>query len=406
MHNIIKVAGIATLMFLAGCANPTESTSTSLHEELLVLDTHLDTPLRMMYPGFDITRRHDPELDYSSVDLPRMREGGLDGGFWVIWTPQGPLTPEGYANARDMAILRANRTREMLARHPEHFEIALRAADASRIAAAGKRIVYQSIENAYPLGEDLSLMDTFYKLGVRMISPVHSRNNQFADSSTDVSGTPFGGLSPLGEALVRKANDIGMILDGSHAHDRTLEQMIDLSATPIVLSHTGAKDVFNHPRNIDDALLKKLAASGGVIQMNALGAYMRTLRAMPERWQAYGALDARYPEPRLMTAAQEARYFIEKREIDAGFDKQSATFEDYMDHFLHVLRLIGPDHVGVGADWDGGGGVDGMRDITALPKITERLLAEGYSRADLEKIWGGNVLRVLAEVEEFAQRER
>ncbi len=390
-------------LVLGACANA-QVADDNLHDSLLVLDTHLDTPLRMMYPGFDITARHDPLTDFSSVDLPRMREGGLDGGFWVIWTPQGPLTAAGYATARDSALLRATRTREMLARHEAHFEIALKSADAQKIVAADKRVVYQSIENAYPLGEDLSLLDTFYDLGVRMIGPVHSRNNQFADSSTDVSGTPFGGLSPLGESLIRRANEIGMIIDGSHAHDKALEQMIELSATPIVLSHSGAKALFSHPRNVDDRLLKKLADRGGVIQMNALGAYMKTLSSVSERWQAESQLQAEYPEPRLMSAEQEADFFAAKRELAKQFPGEYADFEDYMAHFLYVLELIGPDHVGVGADWDGGGGVAGMMDITALPKITERLLAEGYSREDLAKIWGGNVLRVLAEVEAYASR--
>ncbi len=379
-----------------------QSASGALHERLLVLDTHLDTPARMEYPGFSIVERHSHSHDFSQVDLPRMKDGGLDGGFWVIFTRQGELTSQAYENARDSALLRAVVIQQMLAEHPEHFGRAVRAEDARKIVADGKRVVFQSIENAYPIGTDLSLLDTFYKLGVRMVGPVHSANNQFADSSTDANGQVHNGLSELGKQLIVRANKLGMIVDGSHAHDEALIQMIELSKSPIILSHTGATDVFAHPRNINDALLKRLADSGGVIQMNALGAYMKEMPGNSDRWAQLGALAGRYPPAAQMSLEQAQAYFAERRALERQFDIEPANFEDYMEHFLHVLKLIGPDHVGVGADWDGGGGVAGMQDISAIPKITERLLAEGYSEADIAKIWGGNVIRLLEEAEKFA----
>ncbi len=389
----------------AGDATPQAAMSPAraLHERLIVMDSHLDTPALLERPGFDITERHDPILDYSQVDLPRMIEGGLDGGFWVIYTPQGPLTPAGYASARDSALLRAVAIQRMLAAHPDHFAQATRAADAERIHAEGKRIVYQSIENSYPLGEDLSMLETFYDLGVRMVGPVHFANNQFADSATDLEGPEWQGLSPLGEDLVREANRLGMIVDASHAHDLAFDDMLALSATPIVLSHSGTSALYDHPRNIDDERLKKLAASGGVIQMNALGAYLKALQQAPARQAAMTALreemaamgDAPSPE-------QTAALLQKRREIDAQFPPAMADFEDFMEQVLHALELIGPDHVGIGADWDGGGGVIGMRDISAFPLITERLLAEGYTEADLAKIWGGNLIRLLQAAEDHA----
>ncbi len=396
---IVAVAAVLTALQCSG------QSAREIHEQLLVLDTHLDTPARMEYADFNILERHSP-LDESQVDLPRMREGGLDGGFWVIFTRQGALQPKTYAAARDSALLRAVRIREMLARHGQHFTAATDASDAARIAAAGRRVVYQSIENAYPLGEDLSLLETFYELGVRMISPVHSSNNQFADSSTDPRGQRWSGLSPLGRELVQEANRIGMIVDGSHAHDETLDQLIELSATPIVLSHSGPKAVYDHPRNVDDARLKALAAAGGVIQMNALGSYLIELPRNPELYAALAGLRARYPAARQQTSVEALRFNAERRELYERFPRAQADFEDYMAHFLHVLALVGPNHVGVGADWDGGGGVAGMEDVSQLPRITERLLAEGYTEADLAKIWGGNVLRVLAEVEAYAREQR
>lgn len=380
-----------------------QSAARKLHDDFVVMDSHLDTPANLSQVGFDITERHDPILDYSQVDLPRMIEGGLDGGFWVIYTQQRSVDEIGFQTARDHALSRAMVIQRMLAAHPEHFEIATKAEDAARIKAAGKRIVYQSIENAYPLGEDISMLRTFFNFGVRMVGPVHFANNQFADSATDLSGPKWNGLSPLGEELVKEANRLGMIVDASHAHDLSFDDMVELSATPIVLSHSGTKTLYDHPRNIDDARLKKLAESGGVIQMNALGAYLKEFREQPFRKKAYLELRkqaASYGDN--PTPEQSALLLEKRREIDAKFPAEMADFEDFAEQLLYVLKLIGPDHVGIGADWDGGGGVIGMRDIAAFPLITERLLAEGYSEEDLAKIWGGNLLRLLKAAEDHA----
>ncbi len=328
-----------------------------------------------------------------------MIEGGLDGGFWVIFTRQGELTEAAYANVLEVALQRSQAIQDMVSANPEDFELALLAADAQRIEAAGKRIVYQSIENSYPLGEDLTNLERFYDLGVRMVGPVHFANNQFADSGTDPEGPTWNGLSPLGRELVAEANRLGMVLDASHAHDLVFDQLLELSATPIILSHSGAKAIYDHPRNLDDKRLLQLAANGGVIQMNALGSYLTELPQNAERQAAMSALFAEMSSAGLLDEAQRESFMQRRRDIDAQYPPALATFEDYMAHFLHVLELIGPDHVGVGADWDGGGGVAGMRDIAAFPRITERLLAEGYSEADLTKIWGGNVVRLLAAAE-------
>src|SRR5258708_26867576 len=182
-----------------------------------------------------------------------MGKGGVDGGFFGIYTPQGPRTPEGFAAARNAALKRAVAIREMVVRHFDKFELALRADAAARIAASGKRIVFISIENSYPLGKDLTLLKTFYDLDVRMIGPVHFTNNDLADSSTDPKGPEWHGLSPLGKELVVEANRLGMILDASHASDDVFDQMLALSTTPIILSHSGVRAIFNHPRNIDDS---------------------------------------------------------------------------------------------------------------------------------------------------------
>ena len=375
----------------------------AIHERLLTLDTHLDTPSNFRRPGWDMMDRHEVIDNFSFVDYPRMREGGLDGGFFVIFTPQGQRDAEGFAAARDSALMRATQIREMVARNHAYFELSFRADDAARISAAGKRIVFQSIENAYPLGTDLSLLKTFYDLGVRMVGPVHISNNDFGDSSTDRDGPEWFGLSPLGRELVAEANRLGIVLDASHASDAVLAQMIDLSETPIILSHSGCKAVWDHPRNVGDALLVKLAESGGVIQMNAYSDYMIEVPENAEFEAGLDALQARYGPMRSLAGAELVSYAAERRALEAKYPEPRADFDDFTEHLLHGLALVGPDHVGIGLDWDGGGGVNGLEDAADIPKITERLLTEGYSEEDISKIWSGNVLRLLREAERRAE---
>lgn len=385
-----------------GRPHSTTESAAEIHESILVLDSHLDTPALLVRPDFDIMARHDPIKDGSQVDYPRMQEGGLDGGFWVIFSRQGPVTPEGFQASRDTAILRAVAIQKMTAEHSDVFELATTPEDGPRIHAAGKRLVYLSIENAYPLGEDITLLKTFYDLGVRMVGPVHFANNQFGDSSTDPKGQQWQGLSPLGKELVAAANRLGMILDGSHAHDELVRQMMDLSKTPIVLSHSGAKSIFDHPRNVPDDILLKLAETGGVIQMNAFSSYLTKLPNNPERAKAFAALRAEAEAAGDMTPAQRAEFNARRLEINIQHPPALASFNEYMAHFLYVLNLIGPDHVGVSGDFDGGGGVEDMYDIAAFPYLSARLLEEGYSKADLEKIWGGNLLRLLGNARDYA----
>jgi membrane dipeptidase len=375
------------------------SPSAEMHQRLMVLDSHLDTPAYFHSDDYDFSRRQSFDIDGTHVDLPRMNEGGLDGGFWVIFTPQGPLDTASYNAARTAAVMRQTAIREFAAKYGEHVELAFGASDAERIFAADRKVVFQSMENSYPLGTDIALLQTFYIGGLRMIAPVHFRNNQFADSATDVV-QPFGGLSSLGEELVREANRLGLILDGSHASDDTVRDMLALSSTPIILSHSGPKGVYDHPRNLPDDLLIAIAADGGVIQVNAYGGYLELLPVSPERQAALDALEGQFGDdtsamnPETLAAFREARDALDKE-----FPPPMSTFAKFMEHLLYMLELVGPDHVGIGADWDGGGGVEGMKDVAELPKVTAALLEAGYSEDDIAKIWGGNMLRLMREVE-------
>jgi len=375
-----------------------------VHEDALVLDTHLDTPANLVRPGWNIADNHAHEGDLSQVDLPRMRSGGLDGGFWVIYTAQGVRDEAGKHAARDHGLMRLVAIREMLAAQRDDMELALTADDAIRIAAAGKRVSFISMENAAPLAADPSLLEVYHRLGLRMLGVTHVLNNDFGDSSTDPKGPEWNGLSAAGKSLVAEANRLGIVLDASHASDAVFDQLLDLSRAPIVLSHTSADAVFDHPRNIDDDRIRRLAAKGGVIHVNAYGGYLISIPKVPEREAALEALSDKYgPEGKLSVEAAPA-YLAERRKIEARFPMKRATLDDYMAHLLHIIKVAGVDHVGVGADWDGGGGVEGMEDVSALPLVTERLLAAGYGEDDIRKIWGGNLLRVLREAHSVAEQ--
>ncbi|MDY0746752.1 dipeptidase [Paucibacter sp. R3-3] len=404
-NSIALVAGLllAAVAMAVDPAGPVVSkTARALHEQLLTLDSHLDTPMNFELQGWDILQRHDALQDGSQVDLPRLIEGGLDGGFWAIYTPQGPRTAAGVQAARDAAFAPLVAIRELVAAHPRQFELALKADDAARIAAGGKRVVFLSIENGFPVEGDPGLLQTFQRLGVRLAGPVHLCNNGLADSSTDPQGPEWHGLSEQGRRFVAEANRLGIVLDASHASDEVLDQLIELSRTPVLLSHSGLKAVFDHPRNIDDARLRRLAASGGVIQINFLSDYLIATPHDPARDQALQALwaDARTGPPTL--AARQA-LIARKAEIERRWPVPRASFEDAFAHLLHAIRVAGIEHVGIGADFDGGGGVTGFEDARDYPKITARLLAEGFGPAEIQQVWSGNLLRVLRAAETYAQ---
>jgi membrane dipeptidase len=385
---------------------PVTREAMAIHERAVTLDSHLDTPASLEIAGWRIGDRHDHEVDLTQVDLPRMKTGGLDGGFWAIYTPQGPLDSAHYQQARDFAFMRGVAIREMVAADPASFALATVAGDAGRIAAQGKRIVYMSIENAYPVGEDVSLIDTFHAMGVRVSGFAHFLNNQLADSSTDPSGAKWGGLSPLGKELLARMNALGIVADASHSSNAVLDDLLRLSTAPILLTHSGCTAVFDHPRNIDDTHLRALAAKGGVIQINSYGAYLRAHRRNPERDKAMAALFAGRGEGP-MTLGQREAMAAQRKTIDARYpETDRATFDDFGAHLLHALKVAGVDHVGIGLDWDGGGGVQDMEDVASLPRITALLLKNGYGEKDIRKIWSGNVLRVVAAAQEQSKPSR
>ena len=374
----------------------------AFHESLIVLDTHFDTPANLSREGWDIMARHDVTVDGTQVDYPRMVSGGVDGGFFAIFTPQVARTPQGDIKARDAALIRGLEIHEMVAANPKQFEIALTPEQATDIAKRGKRFVFLSMENGNPFGHDLSLMKTFYAYGVRLMGPVHFMNNELGDSATDKR--EWGGLSPLGKQFVAEANRMGIVLDASHASDAVLDDMLAVSKAPIILSHSGSRAIFDNPRNLDDAHIKALAAKGGVIQINAFSNYMIAQVHTPERDAAFGALLKKVQAPGRKTEAQSVALTAERRAIEKMYPAPRATFDDFMKHVRHAIDVAGIDHVGMSGDFDGGGGLEGLDDITAYPKITAALLKAGYSKDDVAKFWGGNVFRVMRQAQALAEK--
>lgn len=375
----------------------------ALQQRLLTLDSHLDTPANLARPGFDITHRHDHNA-LSQVDYPRMLDGALDGGFWAIYTDQGDRGDAAHLAERDHGLQRLMEIREMLAAHPDRFQLALTADDAVRIKAAGKRVVYISMENASPLVADPSLLGFYQKAGLRMLSAVHFANNEFADSATDPEGAEWNGLSPAGKALVEQAVKLGIVIDQSHASDAVFDDLLAMLPVPFILSHSASKAVFDHPRNLDDARLRQLAAKGGVIQVNAYGGYLVDETPGEERRQAEQEIEQRLGSWDDMPIGKGVELARAMAELDQRIPRRRATLDDFFVHFGHILDVVGPEHVGIGMDWDGGGGLPGMADVTDLPRITAWLQQRGLSEAQIAGIWSGNVLRVMRQVQDYAAK--
>ncbi len=378
--------------------------ASALQKTLLTLDSHLDTPANFHRAGFDIQQRHDRNA-LSQVDYPRMVEGALDGGFWAIYTDQGDRSEAAHVHERDAGLLRLMEIREMLAAHPDTFQLALTAADAARIKAAGKRVVYISMENASPLVDDPSLLSFYHRAGLRLLSTVHFANNEFADSATDKKGAEWKGLSPAGKALVDEAVRLGIVIDQSHASDAVFDDLLERMPVPFVLSHSSAKAIYNHPRNLDDARLKQLAKAGGVIQVNAYGGYLIDTGKTEARAQAEDALMKQLGgDYDGMTIAQGVALKQGLDALDQRYPLRKATLDDFFAHFEHILKVVGPEHAGIGLDWDGGGGLADLPDVSQLPKITAWLLRKGYSEMQIAGIWGGNLLRVMAQAQAHADK--
>ncbi len=396
---------LLSLLLLLSCASSEErmeQKAAAIHAEILTIDSHVDTPLMLGREGFDISQRNDPRDGGGKLDFPRMKEGGLDAAFFAVFLGQGPLTTESYERAHGRALGIFENIHRMVEDHPDMAALALTSEDAYRIQESGKRIIYIGNENGYPIGKDLSILQTYYDLGSRYLGLSHSSHNQICDASTDSNPPLHNGLSDFGVEVVQELNRLGMMVDVTHISDAAFYDVLEVTRAPVIASHSNVRAICDHPRNLDDDMLLALAKNGGVLQLCVLSAYVKQFEPDPEREAAFGELRAKWNNFQDLTDAEMDQARAEWNALGRKYPRPLATVADFVDHIDHVVELIGIDYVGIGTDFDGGGALEDCYDVSELGNITLELIRRGYTKEEIEKIWSGNLIRVFREVEAIA----
>lgn len=397
---------------LSSCAPKQEegdlvAESRKIHDRVLTVDTHCDTPMRMVGSDWDIGERHEPGLRGSAkIDLPRMVEGGLDAEFFAAFVGQGQRNPDGYAKAKKQAMLLLDAIHKMCEDYPHLVELSTTPEDAYRLEKEGKRAAFIGMENGYPIGKDLSLVSLYYEKGVRYITLCHSRDNDICDSSTDERHPEDNGLSDFGIEVVAECNRLGIMVDISHVSDKSFFDVIKASRTPVFASHSCVRELCDHPRNLSNEMLKALASNGGVIQICFVSSFVKKAEPNPERQKAFEELRQKYgswSEEKDEDMRKKMRQ--EYMDIYERYPMEKATLKELVDHIDYVVKLIGVDHVGIGTDFDGGGGIEGCNDVSEMPHITEELVRRDYTEEEIRKIWGGNIMRVFKRVVEVSTED-
>ena len=446
MFSTSLVAAIIAVAAVPRAQQDITARARAIHDRVIALDTHNDIDPQNFTASCNYTMRLTTQ-----VNLPKMKEGGLDVSFFIVYVGQGDLTPAGFENAYRAAIAKfdaVHRLTEQIA--PGEIELALTSADVTRIARSGKKVAVIGIENGYPIGTDLKRVKEFYDRGGRYMSLAHNGHNQLADSHTGEAGNEWkwGGLSPLGREVLQEMNRLGIMVDVSHPSKASILQAIGLSRAPVIASHSSVRKLANQTRNLDDEMLMAIKTNGGVVQINSVADF---IKADPkERAPAIAALRAEFGLPTGRSggpggggrgAASPAAYRCpvetpggtsadtgrggrggrgtvgpeslaadRRAEFDrrmAQIDRQwpaagRATVKDYVDHIDYAVKLIGIDHVGIASDFDGGGGVEGWNSAAESFNLTLELVRRGYTEEQIAKIWSGNLLRVWSEVEKVA----
>jgi membrane dipeptidase len=371
-----------------------------VHERVVTIDTHDDIPFNFATPEVDPGLRGTRQ-----VDIPKMVEGGLDVAFFIVYVGQGPRTTEGNERAKELALTKFRAIHRMAEEmHPDKIAIAYRPDQVDRILRSGRRVAAIGIENGYVIGRDLTLIRRYYDLGARYMTLTHGGHNDIGDSATpraDEAAAEHGGLSAFGRDVVDRMNRVGMMVDVSHVAKSTSLDAMRRSRAPVIASHSGVRAVNDHPRNMDDEQLLALKRNGGVIQIVALGEFVKT---SPGRRAAAQAIyqELGVTRGREMTAEQRSELRRRMAELDERFPP--ATVQDFANHIDYAVRLIGIDHVGISSDFDGGGGVVGWSDASESFNVTLELVRRGYSEGHIRKLWGGNLLRVWREAEKVAKK--
>lgn len=413
-------------IFLFSCQNEVKTETFDekvkrVHDEVITIDTHCDINVSNFTEETNYTQRLNTQ-----VDIPKMKEGGLDVAWFIVYTGQGELNEEGYAKAKENAYSKfeaiANLTSEFA---PEDIELARSSQEVFDIVDRGKLVAMIGVENAYPIGTDLSEVERYHELGARYISLAHNGHSQFSDSNTGESDDVWlhDGLSELGVQMVAEMNRLGIMIDISHPSKEAIKDMVSLSKAPIIASHSSARAMCDHSRNLDDEQLMWIKENGGVVQTVAFSSYLNT-----EKHNAFSSylsdietsikdsLQIEIPPRRSWSQLddsqiQEALDNYRKvrgiaSEIAANDENapEAVSVKDFVDHIDYMVELIGIDHVGISSDFDGGGGIHGWRDASETENVTRELLERGYAEEDIKKLWGLNLLRVLDEVQAVAQK--
>jgi membrane dipeptidase len=393
------LALLSSLLIFSSAAQNLEEKAAAIHKKALTLDSHTDTPLMLYRPGFDINQKNDPRNRGGKIDFPRMEEGSLDAVFFAVFVGQGERTAEGNQKAKERALDVFEKVHKTISIYPEKAEIALTSKDAVKLKKIGKRAIYLGLENGYPLGNDINMVEEYYRLGARYITLSHTKNNDICDSSNDKE--EHGGLTDFGRKVINEMNRIGMIVDVSHISDKAFYDVIKTSLTPVVASHSNARTICDNPRNLTDDMLLALKNNGGVVQVCILSAYVTKQEPNPEKEAAREALREKYNH---FIGLSEEKSNIAREEwsaIERKYPTPLASVSELVDHIDHIVHIAGINHVGIGTDFDGGGGLSDCFDVSEIGNITLELVRRGYSEEEIQKIWSGNFLRVFEEVENF-----
>lgn len=426
---IFKVIVFALLV--ASCNNKQEPTNNlmnysdeilekaqAIHDRVLVLDTHVDISVT----NFTADKNYTEDLG-NQVNLPTMEAGGLDVAWFIVYTGQGALTPEGYDKAYENAISKFDAihrlTKEIA---PERIGLAVSSAEAKELHASGKKIAMIGVENAYPLGTDISRVKEFYDRGARYMSLSHNGHSQFCDSNTGEKDSLWvdKGVSDLGKLVIKEMNKWGIMIDVSHPSKQSIKDMITLSKAPIIASHSSARALCNHSRNLDDEQLEWMKSNGGVVQTVAFSSYVSTEKhlahaaALSEKVTALakerGLEMKSWDEIRKLEATERDRYMKTYRAMSeeaasmmSDEDPKPVDVADYVDHIDYLVKKMGLDHVGISSDFDGGGGIYGWNDASETLNVTAELVKRGYTEAQIAQLWSGNLLRVLDDVAAIAK---
>ena len=387
-------------VFPAAAQTPVDAARLNrLLQRAVVLDLHDDTTQLMVDEGYDLAQRHD----YGQVDIPRMRQGGATGIFFSIYTSPQRMTPP---EAMKAALIQIDTVRGQIRRLSRDLVLATTADDILAAKKQGKIAALLGLEGGHMIDSSLPLLRSYFELGVRYLTLTHSANTPWADSSGDKPA--HNGLTPFGREVIHEMNRLGMMVDISHVSDKTFYDVIETSTVPVIASHSSCRAVSNAPRNMTDDMLRALAKKGGVVHINYYNGFLDD--GYRQRSAALKDLDAKEAEMQKQFHNDPKQRSIAQRKLDAERTARAGKvpFQKLIDHFDHALQVAGIDHVGLGSDFDGVNDQlpEGVDDISKIPSIARALLERGYSDAEVEKVLGGNTLRVMREIERGARRSR